>query len=165
MRFGQYGEDGRRDRIADKLQRHVTNLTRQLRIRAGECGQIARIIAEGNDQRKRRDDDEVGFEIGDGVGKEDFEKDYNKIWGVLAKWTRNSMHNDCPEKAWPLYARLDRLRWTYMRHYCEFVNTDCEYQWARYHDNGEERPRNFRGEKWFEKKYGSANNPPEFNLL
>merc|ERR1712156_341882 len=140
------------------------NLTGQLRARADKCGQIARFRAEGNDQRKRRDAGEekvLGTSFGDG----DIGKDYRAIWDDLAKWTRNSMQLDCPEKAWPLYARIDRLKWTYMRHYCEFVNTDCEYPWARYHDNGEERPRNFRGEKWFEKKYGSANNPPEFNLL
>ena len=89
----------------------------------------------------------------------DTENAFKVIRWDLAKWTRNSMQESCPWMVWRLYARIDRFRWTYMRHYCDFANNDCSFSWAMVDKNGEKRPSNFRLQNWFNKRYGSSTNP------
>ena len=155
LRNGYFGDEGRREKIGNNFERQMAHLTASLRRKESKCGQNARVAAEGSDDRKRRDTQERA-QVGT-FG--DIEKDFQVVWFDLAKWARNSMQEDCPALVYPVYARIDRFRWTYMRHYCEFVNPDCSFDWALVDQNGETRPRNFRTQKWFSNKYGSSLKP------
>ena len=154
MRNGNFGDATRRGMIADRLERQMAHLTASMRRKESKCGQNDRVAAKGAD-RKRRDAQERA-QVGT-FGS--IEKDFSIVWFDLAKWARNSMQADCPALVYPVYARIDRFRWTYMRHYCEFVNPSCSYGWALVDQNGETRPRNFRNQKWFTNQYGSSENP------
>lgn len=154
MRNGNFGVEFRRGLIAERFERQMAHLTASMRRKESKCGQNDRVAAQGAD-RKRRDAQERAQ-----VGTFDsIEKDFSIVWFDLAKWARNSMQADCPALVYPVYARIDRYRWTYMRHYCEFVNPSCSYGWALVDRNGETRPRNFRKLKWFTNQYGSSKNP------
>ena len=151
---GYYGDETKRAEIAEQFARQMAHLTASLRKKEDKCGQNDRVAAEGSD-RKRRDTQERA-QVGT-FGS--IEKDFKVIWFDLAKWARNSMQEDCPALVYPVYARIDRFRWIYMRHYCEFVNPNCSFNWALNDQNGVKRPRNFRNQKWFSNKYGSSKNP------
>ena len=158
IRNGYFANSVRRGWVADNFKRDLAHLTASMRKKEAKCGQNDRVAAEEpEDDRRRRDAGEERAQVGT-FGS--IEKDFSEIWFDLAKWARNSMQRDCPALVWPVYARIDRFRWTYMRHYCEFVNPDCQYQWALVDKKtGEARPRNFRKQKWFVNKYGSSKNP------
>ena len=156
IKNGYFGNPDRRETIATNFQNQLAHLTASLRRKEAKCGQNDRVALEApEDNRRRRDAGEERAAVGT---MNSIEKDFSAIWYDLAKWARNSMQRDCPALVWPVYARIDRFRWTYMRHYCEFVNPNCSYGWALI-DNGVPRPRNFRKQQWFVNKYGSSQNP------
>ena len=132
--------------VATRFEAQMKRLIKNMRNSLKRCN-------KRSGDRKRRSPSERGYQYGD------IEADFNEgLWWQLAKWTRNSMYEDCPDLAWPLLARIDRFRWIYMRHYCDFVDNDCPMGWALWHDEAKtvKRPNNFRQKKWFTDKFGGA---------
>ena len=140
--------------VADRFESQMNTLINHMRNSNKRCKESHN--KKGNKivgGRKRRAPEERGYQYGD------IEADFNDgLWWQLGKWTRNSMYVDCPDRAWPLLARIDRFRWIYMRHYCDFVDNNCPMQWALYHSNGEKRKNNFRQKKWFKDQFGGVEN-------
>jgi len=130
--------------VANRFEGQMNRLIKNMRNSLDRCDRKS-------GDRKRRSPSERGYEYGN------IEKDFGDgLWWQLAKWTRNSMYEDCPDLAWPLLARIDRFRWIYMRHYCDFVDNNCSFDWALWEDEAKtvKRKNNFRSKKWFVNKYG-----------
>ena len=136
------------NKIAKRFGSQMNRLIGQMKESLRRCRKSA--------GRKRRSPSERGYQYGD------LDADFGEgLWWQMAKWTRNSMWEDCPDIAWPLLARIDRFRWIYNRHYCDFVDSDkysgnCE--WALWHKNGDKRKNDFRQKQWFKNAFGGAEN-------
>ena len=62
------------------------------------------------------------------------------MWWQLAEYARNEMQADCPESAWRVYLRMDRLRWVALNRYCRKVDpyaAFCGYQNIMYNEWGD----------------------------
>ena len=78
------------NKVATRFETQMGRLIENMRNSLKRCNRRS-------GDRKRRSPSERGYQYGD------IEADFNEgLWWQLAKWTRNSMYEDCPDLAWPL---------------------------------------------------------------
>ena len=141
-------------RIKRNFNRDVDKLVTNLKAAKGRCDNKA----AKQQGRKRRAPDERSYVFGD------IHKDMNGLWWQFAKWTRNEFwYCEANVDAFQFYKRIDRYRWIYMRHFCNYVDDSADFcGWATTASNGQKFDKPFRQMTWFNNKFGkNAPNPLE----
>ena len=139
-------------RIKSNFERDVDKLMLNLSNAQGRCDNKA---ANG---RKRRETNERSYTFGD------MHTDMNGLWWQLAKWTRNEFWNcEANVDEFKFFKRIDRYRWIYMRHFCNYVDDSAEFcSWATVDSQGNAWTKPFRQMTWFNNLFGpDATNPAE----
>ena len=108
--------------------------------------------------RKRRSDSPTGYDYGHQNGQTAFSaqavQNVNAFFWQVAKWARNEMEADCPDYAWRIYKKADRLRWITMNNWCRAFDSTASFcSWAHKNGNGEDIKK-LRKQNWFNKRFG-----------
>ena len=152
-----FNESDATDRIKSNFSRDMAKLVSNLKKAKGRCDNKA--SAWG---RKRRAPDERALY---GYGEGRLQDDIKELWWEFAKWTRNEFwYCEAKVDSFKFYKRIDRYRWIYMRHFCNYVDSSPKYcSWATLDSQtGKPWTKPFRKMNWFNKKYGkNAPNPLE----
>ena len=140
-------------RIANNFKRDMAKLVRNLENSKSRCD------AKSNNGRRRRSNGNGDRTL---YSFDDMNTDILKVWGLFAKYTRNEFwYCNANVDVFKMYKRIDRFRWIYTRHYCNYVNDSGDNcGWATTAMNGEKFDKPFRQMGWFNNKYGiEATNP------
>lgn len=131
-------------RVSGLFNRDMDKLVRNIEKAKGRCDKKA---AKG---RKRRAPNERLYDFGD------MHADMNGLWWQFAKYTRNEFYEcNANVDVFKFYKRIDRYRWIYMRHFCNYVDDSADFcSWAVYNSKGEKFDKPFRQMSWFNNKYG-----------
>merc|ERR1711978_512182 len=151
---------------ADKMQQNMQatlNLAKKLNQRCvkasdGKPVYAARVAEQAALGRKRRDVPQTGFDYGYQSGGQagfnaQVEENLNQFFWQAAKWSRNEMEGDCPDFAWRMYKKIDRVRLVTLNGWCKFVDDTARFcPWA--HKDNKGQVHQFRQKNWFNKKFG-----------
>jgi len=141
------------NRIANNFKRDMAKLVRNLENSKSRCD------AKSNAGRRRRANGNGDRTL---YSFDDMNVDILKVWGLFAKYTRNEFwYCNANVDVFKMYKRIDRFRWIYTRHYCNYVDDSGDNcGWATTAMNGEKFDKPFRQMSWFNNKYGiEATNP------
>ena len=142
-------------RVKDNFSRDMDKLVSNLKKAKGRCDNKAA------KSRERRAPDERALYSYGGGGLDD---DIKELWWEFAKWARNEFwYCEAKVNTFKFYKRIDRYRWIYMRHYCNYVDENAKFcRWAAFDSKGKPWTTHFRKMNWFNKKYGkNVPNPLE----
>ena len=133
-------------RAANNFKRDMKKLVRNLEKAKGRCD-------DASSSRRRRSDGNGDRTL---YPFDNMNQDILKVWGLFAKYTRNEFWNcEANVDVFKFYKRIDRFRWIYTRHFCNYVDDSGDNcGWATTASNGKPFDKPFRQMDWFDNKYG-----------
>merc|ERR1712025_145349 len=152
-------------RFQSKLAQNLNSLVTLEKNLNDECAKRGKPeyakLTEAAAGRKRRSGSNIpqtGYDYGHQQGQEAFSsnvvQNVNAFFWQAAKWARNEMEADCPDYAWRIYKKADRLRLITMNNWCRAFDSTADFcSWAHKNNQGEVI-KELRKRNWFNNKYG-----------